>query len=165
MATYRCHRGCRCKSTTEQSRGGRLKGATFTPLVSKGGGRVAARTVSDRVPSNVGCLEVHERESESVFRWSWMLLVMICTVELQAATPEHAPPVGVEPEVVVVVEAFVVVVVGAVVVVVFVVVGAVVVLVFVVVGTEVVLVGVVTVVELPEPWPMLSRMLSHLLFG
>ena len=95
-----------------------------------------------------------------------MLLVMICTVELQAATPEHAPPVGVEPELVVVVEAFVVVVVvGAVDVVVFVVVGAVVVLVFVVVGTEVVLVGVVTVVELPEPWPMLSRMLSHLLFG
>ena len=94
-----------------------------------------------------------------------MLLVMICTVELQAATPEHAPPVGVEPEVVVVVEAFVVVVVGAVDVVVFVVVGAVVVLVFVVVGTEVVLVGVVTVVELPEPWPMLSRILSHLLFG
>ena len=96
-----------------------------------------------------------------------MLLVMICTVELQAATPEHAPPVGVEPELVVVVEAFVVVVVvvGAVDVVVFVVVGAVVVLVFVVVETEVVLVGVVTVVELPEPWPMLSRMLSHLLFG
>ena len=127
---------------------------------------MAARTVSDRVPSNVGCLEVHERESESVFRWSWMLLVMICTVELQAATPEHAPPVGVEPELVFVVEAFVVVVVvGAVDVVVFVVVGAVVVLVFVVVETEVVLVGVVTVVELPEPWPMLSRILSHLLFG